>query len=124
MALYIPIGPFSERSKYLAYEKFGYVQFATHGGLRRALVNEVLVGERVIEVVTAGKEFRLRRMEGKPTDFRGPRCVLDGDEATRKERWKDDANYWQTRPCEWCDQLEEMAKDPCVSGLGTWKNLP
>ena len=100
------------------------MQFATHEGLRRALVNEILVGNRAIEVVTSGKEFMIERMEGKSTDFRGPRCVLDGEEAARVSKWMDHANYWQTSPWDWCDLLEEMAKDPCVSGLGTWKNLP
>ena len=59
------------------------------------VVNEILVGEGIIEVITAEKEFMIDRMEVKPTDFRGPRCIL-----------------------------EEMAKDTGVSGLGTWKNLP
>ena len=49
------------------------------------VVNKILVGERIIEVMTAEKEFMIDRMEVKPTDFRGPRCIL-----------------------------EEMAKDKCV----------
>ena len=117
VALHIPIGPLSEGSKYLAYKEQGYVQFATHEGLRRALVNETIVGDRVIEVRTAGKEFMIERMEGKPTDFRGPRCLLDGDEAVRVGKWKDRANHWQTSPYEWCYRLEEIAEDPFVSGL-------
>ena len=46
------------------------------------------VGERIIEVITAEKEFMIDRMEVKPTDFRGPRRIL-----------------------------EEMAKDPSILGL-------
>ena len=119
VALYIPIGPLRGASKYLAYERFGYVQFATPEGLRRALVNEILVGNRAIEVVTSGKEFMIERMEGKSTDFRGPRCVIDGNEVTGVGKWMDHANYWHTSPWDWVDLLEEMAKDPCVSGVGT-----
>ena len=87
-------------------------------------MNEILVGNRAIEVVTSQKEFMIERMEGKLTDFRGPRCVLDGNEATRVSKWMDHANYWHTSPWDWVDMLEEMNKDPCVSGVGTWKNLP
>ena len=100
VALHIPIGPLLEKSKYLAYEEHGYVQFATHKGLCRALVNEIIVGESIIEVETAGKEFMIERMEGKPTNLRGPKCVLDKDEAARVSKWMDRTNYWHTGPYE------------------------
>ena len=87
-------------------------------------MNETIIGDMVIEVRTAGKEFMIERMEGKPTDFRGPRCLLDGDEAVSVGKWKDRANHWHTSPYEWCYRLEEIAEDPCVSGHNAWDNLP
>ena len=70
--LHIPIGTISR-----AYETLGYVQFATHEGLRRALSREAVIDNQIIMVETSNMEFMLERFMELPRGIRGPQCVIN-----------------------------------------------
>ena len=70
--LHIPIGSISR-----AYETLGYVQFATHEGLCRALSREAIVGNQIIMVETSNMEFMLERFMELPRGVHEPQCVIN-----------------------------------------------
>ena len=72
----------------------------------------MVIGERAIVVDTCAKEFVVERLIGALQSFRGPRCVLNGNEDERKSMWKSKMNYWRSDPFEWSYWLEKMLKDP------------
>ena len=71
--LHIRIGTISR-----AYETLGYVQFATHEGLCRALPREAAINNQIIVVDTTDMEFMLERFMELPRGIREPQCVTDG----------------------------------------------
>ena len=115
VAFHVPIGITSKEHKQPAYAGLGYVQFATHAGLRRALDREVTIGERAIVVDRCAKEFVVERLIGTLQNFRGPRCVLNGNEDERTSMWKSRMNYWRSDPFEWSYRLDKMLRDSCVA---------
>ena len=115
VAFHVAIGVTTKKHKQLAYSAIGYVQFATHAGRRRALDREIMIGGKAIVVDRCRKEFVLERLRGFPKSFRGPRCVLNGDENERRSEWKSLMNYWRSDPFEWSHMMERMLSDNCVT---------
>ena len=115
VAFHVAIGVTTKEHRQLAYSAIGYVQFATHAGLRRALDREIMIGGKAIVVDRCRKEFVLERLRGYLKSFRGPRCVLNGNEEERRSEWKSPMNYWRSDPFEWSHVMERMLKDNCVT---------
>ena len=90
------------------------MQFATHGGLCRALRKEVIVGGRRMEVEAIKKEFRIGILEGRRVGFGGPRCCLDGDEIARVVKWQNPVGLWHKGPYGWCYGLEGSVEGPII----------
>ena len=78
VAFHVPIGITSKENRQLAYSGLGFVQFATHEGLCRALERQIYIGETAIVVDKCSKEFAVERLMGTLQSFRGPRCVVSG----------------------------------------------
>ena len=115
VAFHVPIGISSKENRQLAYAGLGFVQFATHEGLCRALERQIYIGEKAIVVDKCSKEFAVERLMGTLQSFRGPRCVVSGREDERTSMWKSKLNYWRSDPFEWSYRLDKMLKDPAVS---------
>ena len=115
VAFHVPIGITSKENRQLAYSGLGFVQFATHEGLCRALERQIYIGEKAIVVDKCSKEFAVERLMGTLQSFRGPRCVVSGMEDERTSMWKSPMNYWRSDLFEWSYRLEKMLKDPAVS---------
>ena len=103
VAFHVPIGIMSR-----AYSERGYVQFATHAGLCRALHREAIIGDQVIVVEGSDREFMIERQMGVPQDVKGPRWVLNANEDGRKSEWNSRKNHWHSGPGEWYYWCEEM----------------
>ena len=76
---------------------------------------EVIIGEKAIVVDNCNKEFVIERLMGVLQSFRGPRCVVNGNEEERTSQWKSPMNYWRSDPFEWSYKLDKMLSDTCVS---------
>ena len=115
VAFHLPVGVTTKRHRQLAYSGVGMVQLATSAGLRRALGKEVCMAGKVIVLDPIGKEFVVERLVGVLQSFRGPRCVLNGNEEERISEWKSPLNFWRSDPYEWSFELEKMLEEACVS---------
>ena len=115
VALHVPVGISTKDHGQPAYAGLAYVQFATSAGLQRALNREVVIGGRAIVVDPCNKEFVLERLIGVLQSFRGPRCVLSGNEEERRSMWRSKMNWWRSDPFEWSYRFQRMLEDPCVS---------
>ena len=112
VALHVPIGILSGTSKQAAYAEKGYVQFATHVGLCRALDREAIIGGKAIVADPCFKEFAIELLMGVSGGFTGPRCVLNGSEEKRTSEWNSQEDYWHLGPFEWSYRLEGVPDDP------------
>ena len=115
VALHVPVGISTKDHGQPAYAGLAYVQFATSAGLQRALNREVVIGGRAIVMDPCNKEFVLERLIGVLQSFRGPRCVLSGNEEERRSMWRSKMNWWRSDPFEWSYRFQRMLEDPCVS---------
>ena len=119
VAFHVSVGITTKDHGQMAYHPIGHVPFATHEGLRRALGRQITVGEKAIVVDKCRQEFIVERILGVLQDFRGPRCVINGNEEERISEWRSPMNYWRSDPFEWSGELGTMLRDPCVVG---WEN--